>query len=179
MILAENLKNLRRQKKLSLDAVSAATGVSKSMLGQIERGAVNPTVSTVWKIANGMKVSFTELLRRAESECEVIRHGELQPLTEDDGRYRNYPVFPYGPQRPFEVYQIEIEPQGMLEAKAHPAGTQELIQVFAGQLEVQTGGITLVAGDGDALRFQADAPHRYRNIGDGLCRLSMVIYCPE
>ncbi len=54
-VIAENLKRLREERKLSLDNVSRLSGVSKSMLGQIERGEVNPTVSTVWKISNGLK----------------------------------------------------------------------------------------------------------------------------
>lgn len=54
-IVAENLKRLREERKLSLDAVAKCSGVSKSMLGQIERGVTNPTISTLWKIANGLK----------------------------------------------------------------------------------------------------------------------------
>ena len=49
-IVAENLKRLREERKLSLDAVAKCSGVSKSMLGQIERGVTNPTISTLWKI---------------------------------------------------------------------------------------------------------------------------------
>ena len=48
-IVAENLKRLREERKLSLDAVAKCSGVSKSMLGQIERGVTNPTISTLWK----------------------------------------------------------------------------------------------------------------------------------
>mgnify|MGYP001481338993 FL=1 len=49
-IVAENLKRLREERKLSLDAVAKSSGVSKSMLGQIERGVTNPTISTLWKM---------------------------------------------------------------------------------------------------------------------------------
>jgi Predicted transcriptional regulators len=61
-LIAQNLKRLREERKLSLDRVAELTGVSKSMLGQIERGDSSPTVATVWKIANGLKVSFTTLM---------------------------------------------------------------------------------------------------------------------
>ena len=54
-IVAENLKRLREERKLSLDAVAKCSGVSKSMLGQIERGVTNPTISTLWKLATGLK----------------------------------------------------------------------------------------------------------------------------
>ena len=58
-VLAENLRRMRENRRLSLDAVARLTGVSKSMLGQIERGEVNPTVSTMWKIAGGLKVNLS------------------------------------------------------------------------------------------------------------------------
>ena len=53
IVFAKNLKRIREDRKLSLDKVADLTGVSKSMLGQIERGDSNPTITTVWKIANG------------------------------------------------------------------------------------------------------------------------------
>ena len=60
--IAANAKRIREEKKLTLDAAASATGVSRSMLAQIEKGEVNPTISVVWKIANGYKVSFTSLV---------------------------------------------------------------------------------------------------------------------
>ena len=57
--IAANTKQIREQKKLTLDAAASITGVSRSMLAQIEKGEVNPTISVLWKIANGYKVSFT------------------------------------------------------------------------------------------------------------------------
>lgn len=177
-VVAQNLKLLREQRKMSLDAVSRLSGVSKSMLGQIERGEVNPTISTVWKIANGLKVSFGQLVSRPESECEVIDTAAIEPLLEDGGHYRNYPVFPFEGGRRFEMLYIELDPQSRLDAEPHPAGTQEFVTVFSGALEVQVGGQTLSAPNGCSIRFKADRSHCYRNVGDEVCRLSMVIYYP-
>lgn len=56
--IAANAKRLREEKKLTLDAAANLTGVSRSMLAQIEKGEVNPTISVLWKIANGYKVSL-------------------------------------------------------------------------------------------------------------------------
>ena len=63
-IIAQNVKKLREKRKLTLDAASEITGVSRSMLAQIEKGDVNPTISVLWKIAGGYKVSFTSLLEQ-------------------------------------------------------------------------------------------------------------------
>ena len=58
-LIGKKLKEIRSAKRLSLEEVTKLTGVSKAMLGQIERGISNPTVSTLWKIATGLKVSFS------------------------------------------------------------------------------------------------------------------------
>ena len=73
--LALNVKRIRESKKLTLDAAAAATGVSRSMLAQLEKGEVNPTVSVLWKIANGYKVSFTSLLETEGSGCRWSARG--------------------------------------------------------------------------------------------------------
>ena len=178
-VVAENLKRVREEKKLSLDAVSKLSGVSKSMLGQIERGDVNPTISTVWKVANGLKVSFTEFMSRPESDYEVVETKQLQPLLEDGGKYRNYTIFPFDSERRFEMLYIELDAGSHLDAEPHPAGTQEFITAFSGRLCVCVNGETFSVGSGGSLRFKADSPHQYRNTGDEVCRLSMVIYYPQ
>ena len=85
-IIAQNVKKLREKRKLTLDAASEITGVSRSMLAQIEKGDVNPTISVLWKIANGYKVSFTSIIEESPQETvSVLRAAE--PLLEDGGRY--------------------------------------------------------------------------------------------
>lgn len=177
--LADNLKRLREERRLSLDAVARACGVSKSMLAQIERGDVNPTISTVWKIANGLKLSFTTLITRPETNADIVRRADLTPLLEDGGRYRIFPMFLFGSGRRFEMYAVELDPGSRLEAEPHPEGTEELITVFAGSLAVTTRGETLSVSAGDSLRFKADTAHAYANAGNVLCQLSMVIHYPR
>ena len=176
--ISENLKRLREQKKLSLDTVAKLSGVSKSMLGQIERGEANPTISTVWKIANGLRVSFSELLSQPAEEHAVVDIDTLQPLLEDGGHYRNYVLFPFDSGRRFEMVYIELDPGSHLEAEAHPEGTQEFLTVFSGELLVQVDGRALCAKARGAVRFRADRPHQYRNIGSEVCAASMVIFYP-
>lgn len=173
--VAINLKMIRDQKKLSLDALAKITGVSKSMLAQIERGHANPSISTVWRIANGLKLPFTELLARQEKDFEIIRKNEVPFLSEDDGRYRNYPMFPFDSVRRFEMYYIELDPGAFLEAEAHQENTHEFITVFTGRLEIGANNERLVVEKECAARFKADSPHSYKNIGDSICKLSMVI----
>ena len=88
-VIGNNIKSIREQKKLTLDTAAKQTGVSRSMLAQIEKGDVNPTISVLWKIANGYKVSFTSLMDTHTEAPLLIRAGEVSPLVEDGGRYLN------------------------------------------------------------------------------------------
>ena len=173
-IVAGNAKRIREQKKLTLEAAAAATGVSRSMLAQIEKGEVNPTISVLWKIANGYKVSFTSLVEIQDKAVSVIWEGE--PLVEDGGRYCNYPIFPFDEKTLFETYRIVIQAGGALEAQPHLMGAEEYITVFSGAVEITVGEETFALSRGDSIRFAAHVPHAYRNPGGETAELSMLIY---
>jgi transcriptional regulator with XRE-family HTH domain len=175
LLVAQNLKKIREEKKLSLDKLAELTGVSKSMLGQIERGESSPTIATVWKISSGLKVSFTALLNAPLEESDLVKKESIQPLVEDSGRYRLYPFFPIEEGRRFEIYTVEIEAGGSLSAEPHPEGTQEFLTVYSGELSVSVNQQDHRVGEGDSIRFRADRPHAYRNPGTILARISLVI----
>ena len=175
-VVAANAKAIREEKKLTLDAAATATGVSRSMLAQIEKGEVNPTISVLWKMANGYKVSFTSLVERRGEEVRLIRAGEVIPLLEDEGRYENYPIFPFEERNLFETYRIVIKPGGTLSARPHLAGAEEYITVFDGMLQLRAGEECYTLKKGDSIRFRADVPHCYENPGAEETQLSMMIH---
>ncbi|QTL52202.1 MULTISPECIES: helix-turn-helix domain-containing protein [Priestia] len=178
LIVAKNLKGFRERKKLSLERVSELTGVSKTMIGQIERGESSPTITTIWKIANGLKISFTSLINNPQPDTKVISKNDIQILSEDNGKYRVYPYFPFEDNRRFEVYSVEIEEGGSLEADSHREGTEEFITVFEGELAIKVNNNEYIVKRGNAIRLKADRPHSYYNRGKTLTRLSMIIYYP-
>ena len=176
LVVAQNLRRMREDKKLSLDRLAELTGVSKSMLGQIERGESSPTISTIWKIANGLKVSFTSLLNAPQTDTSVVQKAAIQPLIEDNGKYRLYTLFPIEEGRRFEIYSIEIEKGGYLSAEAHSAGTQEFLTVSTGELTVRANDQEYCLNEGDSIRFRADRPHVYHNSGEVLTKVNLVIH---
>lgn len=176
LTVAENVKRIREQKKMTLDAAAAATGVSRSMLAQIEKGDVNPTISVLWKIANGFKVSFTSLVDQAREQPVVVRGGDIHPVVESDGRYVNYPTFLFDERKSFEIYRIHILKGGCLEAAPHLTGSEEYVTVFSGRAEIGVGEERYTLENGDSLRFPADQPHSYHNPGEGDVWLSMLIW---
>ena len=170
MIVAKNIKRLREENKLSMDELVRLSGVSKSMLAQIERGDGNPTISTLWKISNGMKVPFDALTVRPKSPYEIVRTSEIQPLLEDGGKVKNFSLFPDNENRRFAVYYLELEP--------HLKGTTEFITIFTGKIEIQAGGQSFIVEKGESIRFGADTVHSYKNAGSGTVILHMILFNP-
>ena len=178
MIVAKNIKRLREENKLSMDELVRLSGVSKSMLAQIERGDGNPTISTLWKISNGMKVPFDALTVRPKSPYEIVKTAEIQPLLEDGGKVRNYSLFPDNENRRFAVYYLELEEGSYWESEPHLRGTTEFITIFTGKIEILADGQSFIVEKGESIRFRADIIHSYKNIGNETAILHMILFNP-
>ena len=178
VIVAKNIKRLREENKLSMDELAKLSGVSKSMLAQIERGDGNPTISTLWKISNGMKVPFDALTVRPKNPYEIVRTAELQPLLEDGGKVKNYSLFPDDENRRFAVYYLELDKDSYWESEPHLKGTVEFITIFEGKIEIYADGQSFVVEKGESIRFKADVIHSYKNIGQESAILHMILFNP-
>lgn len=163
--ISETLKALRKEKGWSLDAASEKTGVSKAMLGQIERGESSPTIATLWKIASGFDVSFSSFVE----DVNVDRHGflyrksELQQMHKQDDKIRVMPIFSYDEKLGFEVFIIELLPGCEHLSPPHQPGVIEHVIVSSGEMEVLVDGQWRALKQHEGLRFCADQPHGYRN----------------
>ncbi len=179
LILAANLRGIREERRLSLDKVSEMTGVSKSMLGQIERGESNPTIQTVWKIANGLRVSLIDLTEAPHSGTVVISKNDISPIIGDDGLFRVYPVFPFDGETRSEILSIELDKGAYSCSEPHNPRTVEYVLVFEGELTVTAGVEEHSLKVGESMKFRADRPHSYHNSGNGITRLCVIMYYPE
>ena len=145
--IAFNLKRIRKSKNMSLDMLAERTGVSKSMLGQIERGESNPTVSTIGKIVEGLKVPFEQLIYNRK-EIMVVPSPEEAPVWKaKEGEYRIYVMLPYDAGRNIEINQGD---QKCPDGKRIPRGAD---------LGIPDGGIR--GGRTDSGRFQFSGEDRW------------------
>ena len=130
--VAVNLKRIRKSKSMSLDQVSEQTGVSKSMLAQIERGTANPSLGVLGKITSGLRIEFQELIQPPRVDCCLVTPAELVPTKEIAGQYRVWTCLPYEDTRLVEVYRIEVEPGGVYISGSHGEKTREYLAVMEG-----------------------------------------------
>lgn len=177
-IVANNLKRIREEMKLSLDKTAEITGVSKAMLRQIETGESSPTINTVWKIATGLKIPYASIINIPQPDTFLVSKTDIVPQAEDDGRYRVYSVFPSEDGRRFEIYTVELEKGCSFYSNSHGEKTQEFITVYEGILTLRVGEEEYTVEKGNSIKFRADRLHSYHNASDEFTRISMVIYYP-
>ncbi len=157
------LRQVRSERSLTLEETAALTGVSKAMLGQIERGKSNPTISVLWKIATGLKVSFSELLGSSSDMLDVIDINALDPVYESDGKMILRDVFPYNPMTGFEYFHIAILPGGHHTSSPHMKATEEHIVVTSGKLRLVVDGQAYDMNAPSAIKFNSGKEHSYLN----------------
>lgn len=176
--IGKNLQNIRKARSLSLDQVAELTGVSKAMLGQIERGDSNPTISILWKIVNGLHISFTSLIEDNVPKVNHIHLDEIEPFLEEDGNYRAFPIVPFEQKKQFEIYTVEIDIGCTHASEAHYEGVEEYILMISGALRLRIQDETYELKAGDAIHFSADQPHVYENIADEKTMYNTIICYP-
>ncbi|MET3059059.1 helix-turn-helix domain-containing protein [Serratia marcescens] len=179
--LAHTLRTLRAQRGWSLTQAAEYTGVSKAMLGQIERGESSPTVATLWKIATGFNVAFSAFLEAspAQQQATLHRYGDLPVYDQDNADMRVVPLFPYDRQLGFDMFVIDLAPGAFSESSPHEPGVIEHVIVISGRLELAIDGAWHSLAAGEAMRFQADRPHAYRNAGSQTVRIHDLIHYPQ
>jgi transcriptional regulator with XRE-family HTH domain len=175
-VVGKNLRRLRSERGLSLEKLSRASGVSRAMLGQIELGQSAPTINVAWKIASALGVPFSALLsERAVGGIHVLPAASSKLLTSHDGKFISRALFPFEERRRVEFYELTLLPGGVERAAPHNPGTTEDLVVAQGQVEIEVEGRREVLGRGDAIVFEADVPHVYRNLSAGESILYLVM----
>tara|TARA_R110002049_G_scaffold44333_6_gene130209 strand:- start:66807 stop:67445 length:639 start_codon:yes stop_codon:yes gene_type:complete len=174
--LPARLKEARQGQGLSLDAVAKLSGVSRSMVSQIERGESSPTIATLWNLTRALQVDFAGLLdgATAPAQIEVLRGAAVPTINNLGSGCRIKILSPPEEAGKHEVYELLISDGGMLESAPHTRGAREHLSVFEGAVEVTSGGSVEVLHAGDTARYAADVPHAIR-VMNGPARAFLVV----
>lgn len=177
-IIATNLNRLRTERNFSLGQLAELSGVSKVMLSQIEKGETNPTINTIWKIANGLKVPYTKLIDETPNVAMLIKKAECIEQENETTNYRVFCYFTSTPTRNFEMFRVELDPHSSNESIGHSEKSEEYIYVTSGELVLKTKGETYTLLEGDSISFDSSVPHTYINQQDKLFTCVMINYYP-
>jgi transcriptional regulator with XRE-family HTH domain len=173
--VAENLRQRRKARNMSLDDLARASGVSRAALSQIETCKSNPTVGVLWKIAVGLGIPFAELIGAPRSGAAVLRRADSQLLRSSDGRFESRPLTPAGASPLVELYELRVAARSTHRSEAHAPGTHEVVVVLTGQLRLHVDQEVYELAAGDSIAFAADRPHAYENPAGAEARYHNVI----
>ncbi len=170
--VAHNIQRIRKGQKLSIERAAALTGVSKSMLGQIERGAVNPTITVLAKIADGLHVPLEQLIANREEDPVLFYRG-VDSLGKrlDGGKVICYDLFPYVEDSGSESRYMNIFLTGVYQAEDKIPNSRVYITVLSGTVEICCGEENFTLENRDSLTFPGYLPHSYTNVCNTTVRL--------
>lgn len=177
--IGERLKEIRNIRQMTLDDVAKITGVSKPMLGQIERGQSSPTINTLWKISTGLKIPLSFFCKQEEADFQVVGRSDIEQITEEEGGMKAYPMFPFDPVRNVEVFYLEMDAQVRHPSDPQRRGVEKYIFVTDGSLKVIIGKEEILLTADQSMRFRADVAHVYHNVSDDQCSFYDMIFYPN
>jgi transcriptional regulator with XRE-family HTH domain len=177
-VVGTRIRSLREGMDLSLRDLAERSGVSAPMLSQVERGETSPTLSVAERIAGGLELSLSQLLRLDETDgVSVVRASERRHGGGDRHRYEV--LTPPLPGLRAEVSLHSLAPgastAGPDDPPMHEAGSRETAVVVDGPLRFICGGRAHELDGGDAVTFDADLPHHFENPGDADARFYAVV----
>lgn len=173
--VAENIKRIRKTKKLSMERTAELAGVSRSMLGQIERGEANPSVAILGKIATALKVPAQVLMENDGFEAFLLsRELDNKPARLDGGKAVLRPSFPYDEVTRQETFFLDLYISAKYFPEVSVPGCVCHATVLSGTVQVTAQGEQLQLQERDALRFAADQPYGFENMFNSTARLLLA-----
>jgi transcriptional regulator with XRE-family HTH domain len=176
--IGKHIQGFRNTQGLTLNVLSERSGVSKAMLSQIEADKVNPTVATVWKIAQGLGVEINQLLggeNRTKRIFHVNRSENITVLDTDDEGVHIRVLSPLNMVEDLEMYLIRFDADARLESEPHFPKTEEYLTVLSGEVRVRAGDRTAELKSGDFISYHCDIEHAIENSGSTEAEIHLVV----
>ncbi len=176
--VGRNMKRIRKDESITLDVLAERSSVSREMLSQIESEKVNPTVATVWKIAQGLGVDINDLLAGSDApvrKFHMVRKDSITVLDTDEDGLHIKVLTPVQLVEDLEMYLLTFQEGGALRSAPHFPQTEEFLTVISGAVRVRVGDRDAELLEGDFIRYQCDVDHDIENIADGQSVVHMVV----
>lgn len=160
--IGENLKKIRKSRFLTIEALSTNSGVSKSMISEIERGIRNPSINILWNLANTLKIPLNSFLKEDNLNSPMIyKMGDHVSI--EGNNYTFHPLMDFDEDKKFEIYFNEYMPKSQTEDSFHYEGVEEYLLVTSGILTLNLEGKKYTVNEGEVIHFKADRQHHYCN----------------
>jgi transcriptional regulator with XRE-family HTH domain len=171
-----NLRRLRRARELSVVELARRAGVSRATLTQLEAGAGNPTLETLYGLATALDAALTELISEpdpVEAPTVVPAGAGARVIGTAVEAWLLHTVRTRGATT--EIYDFRLHGAAEQRSAAHAEGTREHLHLFAGRLRVGPVSAPATVGAGDFVTFDAGTEHLYQRVGRATPRGLLVI----
>lgn len=175
------LQKERKERHLTLDRLAALSGVSRSMLSQIERGEANPTFAVLWSLTQALGIDFSQLIsggithqRKAEA-IELVTLALTPEIKSPEGAWRLRILSSPALAGRVEWYEVEIAAGSKLQSAPHAPGTVEHLTAYTDGLMVETELGRQELKNGETARYRADVAHEITNGSSATARALMVV----
>ncbi|SDG39291.1 helix-turn-helix domain-containing protein [Pelagibacterium luteolum] len=174
------IQKARKARHLTLEQLAKLSGVSRSMLSQIERSETNPTFAVVWSLTQALNIEFSDLVSgdavaRKSAMLDVVPADHVPFIASLDGMCRLKILSPPALAGKTEWYLVEIEPGGALTSAPHAARTREHFTALTDGLAITAGDTTTALTTGEVARYAADVPHAIANTSDTIASGWLVV----
>jgi transcriptional regulator with XRE-family HTH domain len=175
--ISQRVKQMRQQRVWSLEQLATASGVSRSMLSQIERNQANPTLAVTCKIAQAFGMSLAEFVEipAASTSIHVIRADDREHLYRSDEYVEIRTLSPLNLEKDVEFYQVRLKAGGVLRSAPHFQGTREFLTVEQGRVRIQSANDSAELNKGDSTTYRADVSHAIENLGKSEATVFLVV----
>ena len=170
------MRELRRERGLTLEELAERSGVSRAMISKVERGEKNPTLMIAAKVAEGLGVGLSRLVGIGAREVVVVpRDRQMVMRDPETGFERRLLSSNFGSGG--VEFVRNVVPKGSTSGELAPHGrvVEEYVAVEKGRLRAIIGGEQYLLEEGDALCFETNLSHRFDNAGDGECSYYLVV----
>jgi transcriptional regulator with XRE-family HTH domain len=173
------VKQERQSRRWTLDQLAQVAGVSRRALVNVEQGAANPSVGTLLRLSDALGVGLPALVEPpAPRSVKVTRRGEGAALWTSEAGGRGVLVAGTQPPDVVELWDWTLGPADRYTSDAHTPGTQELVQVQQGTVNIETGDQVVTLKVGDAVVFPGDVAHTYANPNNRSARFTLSVFEP-
>ena len=167
MGLGDKIRSLRLKQKISIEQLSAMSGLSKGLISQIERDITGPSVASLWKISKALNVTMNHFFDEYDNFNQVVRKDERKKIMMKNGN-RTYELLCPNLKNQLEMLWIDIEPNDSSSEELISHEGEECGVVIKGTLRVLSGENVYDLNEGDSIYLDSTIPHRYVNVGTEL-----------
>ena len=174
--VGREIQRLRFLNNLTLDQLARKSGVSKSILSQIERDQSNPTLATIWRITKALESSLDDVFFSKEGETffEKLSLNATPEVTSEDGKFRLRILGTLNMVASIQWYEFKAEPGAVLDSKTHGSGSIESVTLCTGNLMIKIDDEKKIISAGETIRYRTDSSHLLKNKGEGIAHGFMV-----